>query len=526
MSFRRQDIPKTTRQSKDGSERRLYPRFIKDRALLPKIDLAIQYLDGMVGRKRSELSPEVILDLFGDPKLARCILFCLAESYRYRTQELAEVVGAEAAGRLIEWDLVTPADLRAWLYQLANEESFGFVAHADRARFFERAATSVGVTAEQLETSVGLDAEPNQRLTRAGEVPDASDIVERYNILLIVSILRHASAIDLTLPGLSPTTVDTLLGRLGIEARRSHESVRLLGRRNTLGHWTGFGSRLARAATHLIALSPAEPSLEATVYLGEQRLKLYLDGKALAPLRPRRRVVSDDAGIVAAAMLDAEIAQLRRRWSGSLAGWTLRRSPEPVIAGGAVLLPEFSVKRGSLEVPVVAVSNHSRREGTREALAAVGATRPVIALGISASAPGIYEIRRPDAVAFMHVLDAVAFDYDVEATPQRVLRSEIDAGGWVPENRVAELFGDSGLPADVETWLDEGEVIRVPEVGFFGIRFLDDLADRLLDVVGDIGGTRAVVTDAIGSGSVSDALTLYLLERQQRAAAPPEPLAA
>jgi hypothetical protein len=72
MAFRRQDIPRTTRKSEEGGPRRLYPRYIRDLAPLPKIELAIAYLDEMVGRRRADLSPDVILDLFGDLKLARC----------------------------------------------------------------------------------------------------------------------------------------------------------------------------------------------------------------------------------------------------------------------------------------------------------------------------------------------------------------------------------------------------------------------------------------------------------------------
>ncbi|MCC6314352.1 MAG: hypothetical protein IT337_10105, partial [Thermomicrobiales bacterium] len=56
MAFRRQDIPKTTRKSGDEGLRRVYPRYAKDVALLPKIDLAIDYLDGMVGRRRGDLA--------------------------------------------------------------------------------------------------------------------------------------------------------------------------------------------------------------------------------------------------------------------------------------------------------------------------------------------------------------------------------------------------------------------------------------------------------------------------------------
>src|SRR5215210_7347088 len=110
MAFRRQDIPKTTRKGKDGEGRRIYPRYLRDGSYLPKIEMAIGYLDGMVGRRRGDLSSDAVLDLLGDPKLARCVLNCLAETYRYRTPEFVEVVGDEVAERLAAWDLFTATD--------------------------------------------------------------------------------------------------------------------------------------------------------------------------------------------------------------------------------------------------------------------------------------------------------------------------------------------------------------------------------------------------------------------------------
>src|SRR3712207_9307945 len=108
MAFRRQDIPKTTRKGEEGEPRRLYPRFAKDRALLPKVELAIASLDGMVGRRRGHLSPDLVLELLVDPKLVRCILACLADRYRHRTPELAEVDREAAAEALAARAAPTP----------------------------------------------------------------------------------------------------------------------------------------------------------------------------------------------------------------------------------------------------------------------------------------------------------------------------------------------------------------------------------------------------------------------------------
>ena len=74
------DLRKTTRRSGADGLRAVHPRFLRDRALAPRIELATRYLEGMLGRARSELDQEVVVQLFGDHKLARCIVACLAAS--------------------------------------------------------------------------------------------------------------------------------------------------------------------------------------------------------------------------------------------------------------------------------------------------------------------------------------------------------------------------------------------------------------------------------------------------------------
>ena len=69
------DLRKTTRRVvKDDDLRVVYPRFLRDRSLGPRIELATRYLEKMVGHARRELDQEVVAQLFGDHKLARCII--------------------------------------------------------------------------------------------------------------------------------------------------------------------------------------------------------------------------------------------------------------------------------------------------------------------------------------------------------------------------------------------------------------------------------------------------------------------
>src|SRR5260221_5594516 len=110
-----QDLRKTTRRTGDGDLRIVYPKFLRDRTLAPRIDMAVRYLEAALGRTRRELDEEVIIQLFGDHKLARCIIGCLSASYRHRARTFAEALPPEQCAALVAAGITTPSELRLWL---------------------------------------------------------------------------------------------------------------------------------------------------------------------------------------------------------------------------------------------------------------------------------------------------------------------------------------------------------------------------------------------------------------------------
>src|ERR671930_762038 len=99
MAFPLSDVRSTTRRNPSGGLA-LYPRLLRDRSVLPKVDITIQYFESMLGRERREFDSEVLVHFFGDHKLARCMVACLARSYRFRSPRLEELVTQTALRRL------------------------------------------------------------------------------------------------------------------------------------------------------------------------------------------------------------------------------------------------------------------------------------------------------------------------------------------------------------------------------------------------------------------------------------------
>src|SRR5918911_327251 len=118
MAFKTSDFKKTTRRSADT--RQIYPYQIRDDRYTAAISYAIDYYERMVGRRRAEFETDTLLEFFGDPRLARGLVACLARTYVWREQTFAEAFGEKNAQALRLAGLSNPVSLRRKLYGLAN----------------------------------------------------------------------------------------------------------------------------------------------------------------------------------------------------------------------------------------------------------------------------------------------------------------------------------------------------------------------------------------------------------------------
>lgn len=511
MAFRRQDIAKTTRKTGDGEPRRLYPRYAKDRSLLPKIDRAIDYLDAMVGRRRGDLDAGAVLDLFGDPKLARCLLTCLAEQYRYRTPSLAEALGATAARQLAAADLQRPAEVRAFAYLAANRDRAGFVDPNLRERFLSELASPLEISGSEIGEALHLDAERNAVLIRTGERARAEDVRARYNTLLTVSILRHASEVRLTLPGVHRSEVEALGRREQVPWRwPGADQLLLTGRRSGPGSWSPFGVRVARLTTSLLLLAGATPEAEAIVHLNGQPLLFSLAGFPIGELRQSARTVAGADAVDFVADLSRALATQRRQGSGALNGWSFRRPTEPIVVEGAVAMPELICRRADAVVALMPLPQGERHDAARAAIERISPGQPVIALGDAGSvAPSLIEA---DAGELVDLLDGISGAQLSGRTALSVVRDELGRQGWIGVSRLQELFGGDGVvDARVRSLTDVAAAHYVPGFGLCRGDLFDRLAESVRHGPFDVGALRQAVAATVGEGSAADALTLHLL---------------
>jgi hypothetical protein len=276
------------------------------------------------------MDAEVLVQFFGDHKLARCVVAALATSYRYRSPEFVEVCSRGALRRLERAGAASPKGLRANLYSRLNGEDGagdGFLRRADQAETYGAMERSFSLRGGQLEHLLYLDAAEHAVLTRTGPAPAPEDVVAHYNFGILETLLRHAPGIELTLTdgGAGAGALSRL--EAGVRAVAAGNEVdltlqrrpggtallRLAGRSDALGSWARHGRRVARTVVQIL----------------ERGRRSVLEGTALIVLRDRR----------AELRLTPEVLDLLSGDGAPDAGWDdlpgWDRSGEPVVFFGA-----------------------------------------------------------------------------------------------------------------------------------------------------------------------------------------------
>jgi predicted nuclease of restriction endonuclease-like RecB superfamily len=476
------DLRKTTRRAgKDGDLRVVYPRFLRDRSLAPRIELATRYLEKMVGHTRRELDQEVVTQLFGDHKLARCVVACLATSYRYRVRSFGEVVAPEIVARFIAQGITAPLELRLWLYRRANRTLPGFVGGEERAPFLRSAGEELGVAPKEIETLIGLDDPAQAMLVRVGPIPSAEDARARFNYEVAAALLASAATVRVSLAGKvhNSTALRDLAERLDVPITLTSRELTLAGRQDALNGWARHGARLVRLlSTLLVAGLPARkaealidaPNGQRWLFRLDTEILSYLGASAATELNGASsldlRALTD--GLGRTDTLLAEFAALRRagaaeNWAD---GWALRRASEPLVFAEGIAPVLFQGVRGDQRVMLALAPTSDM--GVQQ-YHAVARRVPLIHLRLANGAPELWDA-------------AVDMD-ETGATPTLTYRARGDLA-VLPAllNQVVARASHLSDTARLEALFDEASETGVLTEGALAERLRcgeDEVAERL-----------------------------------------------
>jgi len=267
MAFPLEDIRLTTRRPRSDQDEEtlplVYPRLLRegrDSAVLPKLGIAINYFEGMTGKERREFDPELLVQFFGDHKLARCVVGSLARCYRFRTRLLEEVVTAPELARLRKKGLDHPRLLRLTFYDHANATNNGFLSFESHDEAYATIERRLGLRRGELERVLHLDAHEHALLERLSDVdPNPAEVMRFYNFDVLDTLLRRAEKVDIALSGLTAEELDAVstlcAGQdvtMEMKSGARASLVRLRGRQDSMGIWSRHGRRVAHCVVEIV----------------------------------------------------------------------------------------------------------------------------------------------------------------------------------------------------------------------------------------------------------------------------------
>ncbi len=441
MAFRLADVKKTVRARSDG-ERYLHPKILDGVAVTTQVALALSYFHSRLGRARHELDPEALVRFFGDAKVARGLVACLSATYRWRSQELADVLDGPAVARLAARGIATPGDLRLYLFDALNARGGGGFLASPREECLWPLARRLRLTPEKLDQLVALDAAENAVLVRIGPAPEPEQVVASYNFYAVEAVLRHSSYVELSaVPAAHRAAIEAACRRHGVALTWIGDDARLLNQADLFGSFARHGGRLTRALFEGVA---AQPRL-----LCNGRARVPLSGRSAYYLfdRDTVRALSGKTGAIYAGEPWPELREAwgRRRAATGTAGWRLITAPEPTLTTAGLLVAPFAARRGETQVTLWPVRGPEALAQARVLGAAGVSVLPIVradaTVAVEEAMPCASE--SGGAGELLAALDAQWSDarYPVAALALDGLLGEVAERGFVSENDAAEALG-------------------------------------------------------------------------------------
>lgn len=545
------------------------PNLLHGRAALGLVEQAIGVFESYVGRPRSEYDRYTLEAVMGDYRLGRCVEACLLAHYSFVQPQLDHVLSPEQMGSLSKLGIATPADLRLAMWDAANARFGGFVPPSDREEFMLGLAREWGLPADArlLGRLLALDSDPAAILTLTGEKPTGGDMIRLYNRGAVRTLLAHSTRVQFDvslLPGPALKKLYFLAKRQGVfvdvEATSGGFGLTLYGQEQATGGADRYGRRLADVSIGLLRslmLLPeaSEMRLEGTAHLllHDRPYRFHLTGEIMHRLgySPQQETASGRVAESAAAysvgpvieaqadmgagepsfdsMVEArlykEFKSLQRQ--GYTHGWLLQREPEPLLAPGVVLIPDFSFQRGDMHVFMEIAgfwspSYRERKVAKLRALASTRAEKPALMLAVPQEAVPAFSglpfpvvsyktgVRATDLLALLDARYGQLEQRQLAGQEQLSgLQVEARKRGFVPEQEIArtlQAYTRSELLSAARA-LDRDDCRYVAGVGLLSMRSLEQVRVLLRDALEAASEHRIALDHATQLASQTLAVT-------------------
>ncbi|MEO8288126.1 MAG: DUF790 family protein [Chloroflexota bacterium] len=549
----------------------IVPRLLHGRSTLKLLEQAIDLFDAFVGKPRSEYDTRALEAVMGDYRLGRCIEACLLTRYSFVQPQLEGLLSPYEIDALHERALLTPSDMRFAVWDAVNARYGGFVPPESRTALLFDLAAEWGLTADPAltETLLTLDSESQAILTPAGDHPTPREIMRQYNRGAVQTLLAHSTHVEFAvshLPGAALKRLYFVAKRRGVLVDIEADgdggfTLQLYGPEQAFGTADKYGRRLAEVAVSLLRALLTMPEAEGTavaatahILLHDRPYKFYIGTEILQRLEytpegsaTTGRIAETTAAYSVGSSVPTDIeepeepsfdsmveARLYKEYrslerQGYTHGWTLQREPEPVLAPGIVLIPDFAFLRGGTRVFMEIAgfwspSYRERKVAKLRALASQDGFAPMI-LAVPQEAVATFSglpfpvVSYKNKVVTTDLLALLDRDYggreerhEAAQTQLSTLQAAAQERGFIPDQEVAQAlqaYTRTELLATARQ-LDSPNGRYIPGVGLFSNVALERVRNKLLESVRNAPQQKLDLQDA--SSAAASALNAPQLD--------------
>ncbi len=224
----------------------------------------------------------------------------------------------------------------------------------DRERVLRKAAEELGISVGQLEKALWADGEEELVLREFREI-QAEELIKLYNTSLVQTMLFRASAMAVRV-GEEHRDLIRRVKRLGLmyTAKRQHGSflLRIDGPASVLKMTEKYGTSLAKLFPWIITLPPW--SIKADIILRSWRVMGYKSPRILEFRIDDSKghlFTSSRQSLPPPREFDSSVEEkFARSFTALRTEWSVKREPEPLVAGGRVFIPDFILERNQAKI--------------------------------------------------------------------------------------------------------------------------------------------------------------------------------
>ena len=293
----------------------------------------IQTFQERVGKRKGELyaSLEPFEELGFDYRLIRGLCALLERNGSFEAQSYIE-----------------PRMARRAVFQEANKHPL-VATEGLKQRIFETVASTLEVSPKQLEESLWSDLDDALVLKEFAPI-EPVELLKRYNLSLTQTLLFKAVALDVTVSENFQQIFRRIkyLGLMySVEKSAGMFTISVDGPMSLFKLTEKYGTSLAKLLPPIT--ETRQWSLKARIVAGERHsprlLELNLDSNTTKDLFPPVDSEPDKRAF------DSSVeAGFARSFTSLRTGWRLTREPEPLMAGHAVMIPDFSFEKDGMTV--------------------------------------------------------------------------------------------------------------------------------------------------------------------------------